>query len=108
MKPLSLVFATIILFVMSCTPTKEAQGEREAEKRSLVAHVELNDPLDQEMIQAGTEIFLSKCAKCHAMDTVEFGVPAFAGVVDDIWNVVLQAQNSNSTILGQFNHALHF
>lgn len=82
MKPLSLIFAATFLLVLACTPTKDSQSDREDEKRSLVAHVELNDPLDQDMIQVGTEIFLSKCARCHAMDTVEFGVPAFAGVTN--------------------------
>lgn len=83
MKKLPLIFIVLLLVILSCTgPTKEAGGEEKKEEKSLVGYVDLTDPLDQEMIREGTDIFTAKCDGCHTIDTAEFTVPAFAGVTN--------------------------
>lgn len=83
MKPTILYFIVLTFTLMACTsgnPSETSQSADEA--KSLVAFVDLTDPLDQELILEGTQIFRNKCAKCHTIDTVEFSVPAFAGVTN--------------------------
>ncbi len=83
MKPLYVILAALVLVIYACsTENKESQTADIPNEKSLVAYVELSDPLDRELIHQGTEIFLNKCAKCHTLDTVEFIVPAFAGVTN--------------------------
>ncbi len=83
MKSLSLLFAGSLLVAFSCSaPTRESADEKQPEEKSLVTYVDLTDPLDQALIREGTEIFTAKCDYCHTIDTVEFTVPAFAGVTN--------------------------
>ncbi len=77
------LFAVTILVFFACSPQpKEAETTEESDGKGLVGYVELTDPLDENMIAKGTEIFTSKCARCHTLDTVEFAVPSFAGVTN--------------------------
>jgi mono/diheme cytochrome c family protein len=84
MKFQRLFIAATILFFFACsTPNNQQASMAELpEAKSLVGYVELTDPLDMELVKEGTEIFTQKCAKCHTLDTVEFTVPAFAGVTN--------------------------
>jgi mono/diheme cytochrome c family protein len=83
MKPLALFLTLAFVVFYACTPEKkEAENTDIVEEKGLVGFVELTDPLDVELITQGTEIFTSKCTRCHTIDTVEFIVPAMAGVTN--------------------------
>lgn len=83
MKTHFFLIAILPLFIACSSSTNQKAAIIETpEAKSLVGYVELTEPLDVAMIQKGTEIFTSKCAKCHTLDTVEFIVPAFAGVTN--------------------------
>ena len=83
MKPLIFLFSVLSFLINACGPGKqEAANSEEGEGKGLIGYVELTDPLDQEMISQGSAIFTSKCARCHTLDTIEFAVPAFAGVTN--------------------------
>jgi mono/diheme cytochrome c family protein len=81
MKPITLIIIGLFFYACS-TSSSENETRTATEDKSLVAYVELSDPLEEPLIQQGTKIFTSKCASCHTIDTVEFHVPAFAGVTN--------------------------
>ena len=84
MKPQYLILTFLILFAFACSTSNSQESNSAAalEEKSLVGYVELTDPLDMELVKEGTEIFTQKCARCHTIDTVEFTVPALAGVTN--------------------------
>jgi mono/diheme cytochrome c family protein len=83
MRTLTLFLTFAFVLFYACTPEKkEAENTDVVEEKALVGFVELTDPLDEQLITQGTEIFIGKCTKCHAIDTVEFIVPAMAGVTN--------------------------
>lgn len=83
MKPSILIFVLLIFVLLACTTDKkEADTSTLKEEKSLVGYVELTVPLDENMILQGTDIFISKCARCHTLDTTQFIVPALAGVTN--------------------------
>ena len=84
MKTQYLILIVLIPFAFSCSnsTSQESTSTATSEEKSLVGYVELTDPLDMELVKEGTEIFTQKCARCHTIDTVEFTVPAFAGVTN--------------------------
>ena len=83
MKPSILIFVVMVFAIYACnTEKKEAEKTTTSEEKSLVGYVDLTDPLDENLILQGSRIFVSKCTRCHTLDTVEFIVPALAGVTN--------------------------
>lgn len=77
--------AIFLLFCFSCSQKTTEESSQDAapeEEKGLVGYVDLNDQLEQDLIEQGTEIFTSKCSKCHTVDTTSFFVPSFAGVTN--------------------------
>jgi len=72
------------LAVFSCNRSpKSSEGSEVGEvKKSIVGFVDLTDPLEEDLVNQGAEIFSQKCSKCHTLDTVKFFVPSFAGVTN--------------------------
>jgi len=83
MKPTTILLAITMLIFSSCSSgKKEAKSIDTPGDKSLVGYVDLTNPLDEDLIQSGTDIFIQKCANCHTIDTVEFKVPSFAGITN--------------------------
>jgi mono/diheme cytochrome c family protein len=83
MKSSKIFQIAIILAVVACSPKSgNTENAGTTEEKSLITYVDLTDPLDESLIQQGTTIFKSKCAKCHTLDTVRFTAPEFAGVTN--------------------------
>ena len=83
MKASVLISIVLTTALLACnSDKKEANVGVVKEEKSLVGHVDLTDPLDEAMILQGTDIFVSKCTRCHTLDTTQFIVPALAGVTN--------------------------
>jgi mono/diheme cytochrome c family protein len=83
MKPAFFIFLVSVFCLTQCTSVKqEANSTAIPTEKSLVAFVDLTDPLEEVLVSQGADIFSSKCATCHTIDTVEFSVPAFAGITN--------------------------
>lgn len=53
-----------------------------------VANVSLSNPLDQEMVKAGKEIYDLKCSACHKLDKMRIVGPGWEGVTkrrEPVW-----------------------
>jgi len=80
-----LIPLSAIILLFSCSGNKnqaEQEVASEPEEESLVAYVDLTDPLDMDLVTQGYNIFKVKCSSCHTLDTTQFLVPAFAGVTN--------------------------
>jgi mono/diheme cytochrome c family protein len=77
-----LIAISLMFLLIACGPQESARETPPEEQKGLVGYVDLSEPLEEELIQQGASIFSQKCASCHTIDTVEFAVPAFAGVTN--------------------------
>lgn len=80
MKPVTFILILLLLTLCSCSERGKPANVEAA--KGLIGHVELTNPMDKQLIDQGTDLFIIKCARCHTMDTVVFSVPAFAGVTN--------------------------
>jgi mono/diheme cytochrome c family protein len=79
------ILIAALLIISSCNSGQQQQAteeETDAEEKSLVGYVDLNDPLEEDLIAQGADIFRDKCSRCHTLDTTEFFVPSFAGITN--------------------------
>ena len=76
--------AIIAIILISCSGSKTSNGSEDpqSEEKSLVGFVQLQDPLEEDLISIGSEIFSQKCSNCHTLDTAKFFVPSFAGITN--------------------------
>jgi mono/diheme cytochrome c family protein len=89
-KVSAFLFATVILW--SCTPDKPQVETPEATKSPVeevtdptkgigqVKNVTLNNPLDQERIKRGLDIYEMKCSACHKLDDQRVVGPGWKGL----------------------------
>ncbi len=84
MKIKSGILLTLVIgLLISCSSSRTTnESGEEKEEKSLVGYVELNDPLEEDLISVGSKIFNEKCSKCHTLDTTKFFVPSFAGITN--------------------------
>ncbi len=94
-----IVFLSLALFVVACSdsssdqnsgdapPPKsmvgdDANAEPAADPKGIgeIKNVELNDPLDQTMVDAGKGIYEMKCAACHKLTGQRVVGPGWAGI----------------------------
>ncbi len=87
---------TLALFVFACSDSSSEQSADAPPPKSMVAedaepevgekgigeikNVELNDPLNQEMVEAGKGIYEMKCAACHKLTDQRVVGPGWAGI----------------------------
>lgn len=98
MKIQTIIASLAFLIFLSCGPKDSRQETPPEDQKGLVGYVELSEPLEQDLIQDGAAIFSQKCGSCHTIDTVEFSVPAFAGVTNRrspewIMNMILNVED---------------
>ena len=72
----------LVSFLVSCTTKSSSDQNNTETEKSLVGYVELNDPLEEDLIEVGSKIFNEKCSRCHTLDTTKFFVPSFAGITN--------------------------
>lgn len=63
---------------------KTEEAPREADPRGIgeVTHVELTDPLDEDMIKVGESIYDMKCSACHKLSDQRVVGPGWAGITN--------------------------
>jgi len=88
------IFITVMfLMIVSCgNDKKEVSGPptvkkvdpemtiKEGKGIGEIKHVELNDPLDPEMVKRGKSIYELKCAACHKLSGARVVGPSWAGI----------------------------
>jgi cytochrome c len=94
MKRMLLFFScTLVVAFMSCggndTPgspgsSAPAQPQKSTDPKGLgeVKHVELTDPLEENMIKSGKAIYEMKCSACHKLTAQRVVGPGWAGVTN--------------------------
>lgn len=99
MRNLGIILLGMIFILAACggsdnaNNASEAQGPpsytQEEEKAPVsdkgigeITHVELNNPLNPEMIERGTAIYEMKCAACHKLSDQRVVGPGWAGITD--------------------------
>ncbi len=77
----------ILGLALACSKeqSKSANGQEQAAEVNpngvgTIDHVDLNDPLDQEMVKRGKGIYDMKCASCHKLSGPRVVGPSFKGV----------------------------
>ncbi len=94
MKEAIAIFGLVLFFAACGGNTQEQSSTTAAKPKSMVAdtpeddgtgygkikHVELNDPLDPDMVEAGKGIYEMKCAACHKLTEQRVVGPGFKGV----------------------------
>jgi cytochrome c5 len=107
-----LIFLFIALLVSACGGNDNADTADEAPPESMVAdesaaaddgkgvgevkNVELNDPLNPELVEEGKAIYELKCAACHKLTDQRLVGPGWAGVTERrqpewIMNMIMNA-----------------
>ncbi len=90
----TIVFFAIVLFIFACGNsdtegnTQSDNGANTTEKTTEpdpkgvgpVENVVLNNPLDDEMVEAGKNIYEVKCAACHKLSDQRVVGPGWAGI----------------------------
>ncbi len=91
------IFVSLAFFVFACgdsgsensnaandtkTSTETKPEKEEADPKGIgeIKNVALNDPLDEEMIASGKNIYEVKCAACHKLSDQRVVGPGFAGI----------------------------
>lgn len=92
------VFLSLALFIVACSDSSSDQNSNSEPPKSMVGddakaetaadpkgigeikHVELNDPLNQEWVDAGKGIYEMKCAACHKLTDQRVVGPGWAGI----------------------------
>ena len=90
-----IVFAVILAFIAACggsddgpvklyRPTKapEAQKENDGKGIGEITTVNLNNPLNAEMVARGKAVYEMKCSACHKLTDQRVVGPGWAGVTD--------------------------
>ena len=106
------IFVSLAFFVYACgesnsensdstnsTSTEKKAEASEANPKGIgeVKNVILNDPLDEEMVAVGKNIYELKCAACHKLNDQRVAGPGWAGITSRrqpewIMNMVLNVE----------------
>ncbi len=91
MKFKFIIGLALLVVVFACNPSGNQQKPKASSESSSsqvdngkgvgeITHVELNDPLDQEMVKRGKAIYEMKCAACHKLKGSRVVGPSWAGL----------------------------
>ena len=86
-----LVFAALVMLVIACgesespktttkAPKKEAPKADDGKGLGEITNVQLNDPLDQDMVKRGKAIYEMKCSACHKLRGSRVVGPSWVGL----------------------------
>ena len=90
----AIIFISLAIFIVACSnspsenksdappPKSMVADEPEADPKGIgeIRNVELNDPLDAEMIALGKNIYDLKCAACHKLTDQRVVGPGWKGI----------------------------
>lgn len=96
MKTLGIIFIAILFFLAACgsnnadnesadqtaPPTHQKQASADDKGIGLITHVELNNPLNSEMVKRGMALYELKCAACHKLSDQRVVGPGWAGITE--------------------------
>ena len=86
-----LIALLLIGFTIACAEKSKDEKSAEPKKEETIddgkgigqtTHVELNDPLNDEMVQLGKSLYELKCAACHKLSDQRVVGPGWAGITD--------------------------
>ncbi len=84
-------FIVLIGLILACNSAPSNKGGSKADEKKKevnnkgigeITHVNLNDPLDPDMIKRGKAIYDMKCAACHKTTAQRVVGPGFQGITE--------------------------
>ncbi|HHP7241924.1 MAG TPA: c-type cytochrome [Cyclobacteriaceae bacterium] len=85
-----LVFIIFSLLIISCGGPKQSGQSEETSAtettdelpKGTIKYVTIDDPLDEEMVSQGKEIYENQCTTCHHLTEEEMVGPGWAGITN--------------------------
>ena len=88
---LLLILTISVFFIMSCggqSGNKEAVAEdvadipKDTTTKGAMRYVDLSDPLEEDLVARGSEIFDVRCAACHELSGEQLVAPGWEGITN--------------------------